>query len=475
VTPLYLAIDQGGHASRAIVFDNTGQPVAQAFREIKTYYPATNCVEHDADALLKSVMDVVADVIAQLGSEAANIQSAGLATQRSSVVCWDSSGKPLTPVLSWQDRRAGQYLARLAPVMQEVRDRTGLFANPHYGASKIKWCLDHVTEVQQAHQRNHLLVGPLASFLLYRLLENKPFVTDPSNGGRTLLLNKETLDWDPFLCDLMAIDPQILPRCVATNYPFGVLKLNDYSIPLNICTGDQGAAIFAQGWPSSEEIYINAGTGAFVQRVLPDEFAVNPNMLTSVVYVSEASRIEVIEGTVNGAGKALDWLQTTLAITDFNEALRQAVRLDQETVIPIFLNGISGVGSPFWVSHMDSHFVGEQAEDSQKLVAVLESIVFLLTKNLNLMGHQNHGLVIYVTGGLSNIDLLCQKLSDLTGFAVQCPKIYEATAQGLAFLLANQGVSWEKNQLFRKKFVPNNNTNLQKRFLEWDNLMKNIR
>jgi len=475
VTPLYLAIDQGGHASRALVFDNTGQQVAQAFREIETYHPAANRVEHDADALLGSVVDVVSDVISQLGSEAASIQSAGLATQRSSMVCWHLSGKPLTPVLSWQDRRATQYLAPLAPVMQEVRDRTGLFVNPHYGASKIKWCLDHVAEVQQANKKNHLLVGPLASFLLYRLLDTQPFVTDPSNGGRTLLMNKASLDWDPFLCDLMAIDPQILPRCVATNYPFGVLKLQGYSIPLNICTGDQAAAIFAQGWPSSEAIYINAGTGAFVQQVLPDDFAVNPNMLTSVVYIAEASRIEVIEGTVNGAGNALDWLQARLAITDFNEALRQAANLGHEAIIPIFLNGISGVGSPFWVSHMDSRFVGEQTAGAQKLVAVLESIVFLLTKNLNLMSHQSPGLVIYVTGGLSNIDLLCQKLSDLTGFSVQCPKFYEATAQGLAFLLAKQALSWKGNQSFRKKFVPNDNAHLQERFLQWDNFMKNIR
>jgi len=475
VTPLYLAIDQGGHASRAIVFDNTGQRVAQAFREIETDHPAIHRVEHEAEALLESVVDVVSEVIAQLGREAASIQSAGLATQRSSVVCWHISGKPLTPVISWQDRRATQYLAPLAPVMQAVRDRTGLFANAHYGASKIKWCLEQVAEVQQAYQQKQLLVGPLASFLLYRLLANKPFVTDPSNGGRTLLLNKERLDWDLFLCNLMAIDPQLLPRCVATNYSFGMLKSNDYSIPLTICTGDQAAAIFAQGWPSSEAIYINVGTGAFVQRVLPDEFSVNPHMLTSVVYCSEASRIEVIEGTVNGAGKAFDWLQATLAITDFGGALRQAVELDYEAVIPIFLNGISGVGSPFWLSHMNSRFVGEQTAGPQKLVAVLESIVFLLTKNLNLMSGQDHRLVIYVTGGLSNIDLLCQKLSDLTGFSVQCPKIYEATAQGLAFLLANPGGAWKQSGSFRKKFAPNENINLQKRFLQWDNLMKSIK
>ncbi len=475
MTPLCLAIDQGGHASRAIVFDNTGQPVAQAFREIETYHPAIHRVEHEAEALLESVVDVVSEVMSQLGSEAASIQSAGLATQRSSVVCWHRSGKPLTPVISWQDRRATQYLAPLAPVMQAVRDRTGLFANSHYGASKIKWCLEHVAEVQQAYQQKHLLVGPLASFLLYRLLANKPFVTDPSNGGRTLLLNKVRLDWDLFLCNLMAIDPQILPRCVATNYPFGMLKFNGYAIPLTLCTGDQAAAIFAQGWPSSEAIYINAGTGAFVQRVLPDEFAVNPNMLTSVVYCSETRRIEVIEGTVNGAGKAFDWLQATLAITDFDRALRQAVELSHETVIPIFLNGISGVGSPYWLSHMDSRFVGEQTGGPQKLVAVLESIVFLLTKNLNLMSRQDHRLVIYVTGGLSNIDLLCQKLSDLIGFSVYCPKIYEATAQGLAFLLANQGGAWKQYGSFRKKFTPNENINLQKRFLQWDNLMKSIK
>ena len=53
-----LALDQGTTSSRAIIFDETGKPVASVQQEFKQHYPQPGWVEHDPDDLWRSQRDV---------------------------------------------------------------------------------------------------------------------------------------------------------------------------------------------------------------------------------------------------------------------------------------------------------------------------------------------------------------------------------------------------------------------------------
>ena len=111
---LFLALDQGGHSSRALVFSASGTLVAAAQVPVATHSPQPGWVEQDPAELLASLRRAIAQAHAALGVHASRVTAAGLATQRSNVVCWDRvSCVSLSPVLSWQDRRAQQWLERL--------------------------------------------------------------------------------------------------------------------------------------------------------------------------------------------------------------------------------------------------------------------------------------------------------------------------------------------------------------------------
>ena len=102
----YLVIDQGGHATRAIVFDESGDVVCGVESAIKTMTPDALKVEHQPDDLMRSIYSVIDQVSQILGDDYQRINRAGLATQRSSIVCWNKkTDEPLSPVISWQDRR----------------------------------------------------------------------------------------------------------------------------------------------------------------------------------------------------------------------------------------------------------------------------------------------------------------------------------------------------------------------------------
>ncbi len=108
---LYLAIDQGGHASRAMVFNASGYIIAQASCPLDAYSAHPAWVEYAADELVAATRMTINEVIKQLASQANKICCAGLITQRSNIVCWNrKSGEPLTAIISWQDLRNAQWI-----------------------------------------------------------------------------------------------------------------------------------------------------------------------------------------------------------------------------------------------------------------------------------------------------------------------------------------------------------------------------
>ncbi|MBI3576187.1 MAG: hypothetical protein HY083_11145 [Gammaproteobacteria bacterium] len=462
--PLYLCIDQGGHASRALVFDGRGALHASLLREVGVRTPSPDRVEQDPEELVASLQAVIAEAVVSLGSRADRIVSAGIATQRSSIVCWDRrTGVALSPVISWQDRRAHEWFGRFSAHASEVHQRTGLRLSAHYGASKLRWCLDHLPAVTAAQREGRLAMGPLASFLLFRLLEEKPLLADPANAARTLLWNIRTMDWDPWLLEQFGVPQEPLPRCVPTHHPFGTLPVNERRIPLTVATGDQSAALFSLGAPQPEAAYINMGTGAFIQRAF-DQTPEAEGLLTGMVYRDTDRTVLVLEGTVNGAGAALQWAEREWGLENLEAHLPGW--LARAGDIPLFLNGVGGLGAPYWSAEFHSRLIGD-GEPWQKAVAVVESIVFLLQTNLELMQKLPPAPArLVVSGGLAHYDGLCQRLSDLSGLALYRPAEHEATARGTAYLLAGFPGDWPEEKP-GTPFEPKQNTGIRQRYQRW--------
>lgn len=469
---LFLAIDQGGHATRAYLFDRRGDVLTHALEKVETLNPREDWVEHDPEEMVSSVECAVKKVFQNIGERAKTIVSAGLSTQRSNTVCWDNeTGRALSPVISWQDRRAASWMEKFSSHNSLVHDKTGLFITAHYGASKLRWCMDNLPDVKEAFEKGSLSWGPMASFLIFRLLEERPLFADPANASRTLLWNVKSLNWDNELLDLFDLPEKPLPSCVPTRYSFGSLNIDGVKIPLKIVNGDQSSALFAYGLPQNNTAYINVGTGAFVQRPFNKYKKALSQLLTSVVLQEKDMATYVLEGTVNGAGSALNQVGSEMEIS--HEKVREQLPewLNRAKSPPLFLNGVSGLGSPFWIPDFESRFIGE-GENREKIVGVIESILFLLQVNLNEM----RKLLappekIFISGGLAMLDGICCKLADLSGIPVYRPEECEATAKGLGYLLA-ESPEWKESRP-GEWFKPGEDPELKSRYERWLNAMKN--
>ncbi|MGZ5074474.1 MAG: FGGY family carbohydrate kinase [Usitatibacter sp.] len=441
--PLYLAIDQGTHASRALVFDRGGAIVSSGEKGIGIARPHPDWAEQDGEEVVASIFEAVAQAVRALGAGASDLAAAGLASQRASAVCWDRrDGRALSPIFSWQDRRAHAWIDELEATHGEsVHRKTGLFLSPHYGASKLRWALDNLPAVRAAIDAGTLAWGPMASFLAFRMLKERPLLADPQCAARTQLWNIHTRDWDPELLALFGLPAGFLPRTMTTCGAWGTLETAGVAVPLTAVNGDQSAAIFAFGSPEADCAYVNIGTSAFVQRALSVFPGYVPRQLTGIILDDGATTLYMVEGNVNGAGTALEWLSGELGVDDLLETLPAWMERPSSQA-PLFLNGIAGLGGPFWQAEFESRFVGE-GEPWQKGVAVVESIAFLLQANIDHMApYVSAPRRMRVSGGVSRLDGLCRKLASLSGLAVHRRDDPEASARGIAYLAAGRPAQW---------------------------------
>jgi glycerol kinase len=468
---LILAIDQGTHSTRAVIFDAQGRQQVMAQQAIELQVQDNVRVEQSPNQILKSMQQVMGQVLRHPAIASGRVRHAGLATQRSSILAWTrDEGVALSPVLSWQDRRGATLIPALAQQAGDIRRRTGLRLSAHYGASKLQWLLENLPALATAQEQQNLIMGPLASYLLQHLLAGKPTLVDDANASRTLLWNLDSHDWDDALLKLFGIPHQVLPGCCPILYDYG-LTASD-GIPLRAVNGDQTAALYAQGNPPETTITVNIGTGAFVLMPITDP-ANCPDALLAGLSRSNATTCDYYaEGTVNGAAAALDWAAQRYRLHDWFRQL--PVWLEQVAAPPVFLNSVGGLGAPWWCPGPAPRFLTEPETPAAAMAAVVESILFLVQVNIEMLRSRAPGVeAIRISGGLASLDVLCQKLANLSGLAVQRPEQTEATARGIAWLAAGCPEAWSEEGM-GMTFIPGEDAKLRERYKRFTKVIKSI-
>ncbi|MFQ5642496.1 MAG: FGGY family carbohydrate kinase [Thiogranum sp.] len=429
-----LAIDQGTHASRALLLDQDGQVVARSLHPVSLARPRPGQVEQDAEQLLTATQAAVREVLQTLtGAQRGAVCACGISTQRSTVMSWQANGTALSAALSWQDTRGARQTGRLRNRAAAIRALSGLPLSAHYGASKLHWLYRLPDRPPGAR------LGPLAGFLLQRLTREHRYAVDHSNAQRMQLLDIHTLEWSPQLADWFNVPLDRLPPCHPVQHAYGTLA--ESGVPVTALCGDQNAAWFGSGRPDRNTALVNLGSGAFILAARAGA-AAPAELLSSIAFSDQAHCEYLLEGTVNGAGSALQWLQSQWPDEDIRSGLPRW--LEQVSDPPLFLNSVGGLGSPWWCQGPEPGFVPahDTPDTARAAVAVTESILFLVRYNLEIMQQHQAITRLRVSGGLSQLDALCRKLANLTGLPLQRADDPEASARGIAWLAAGRPGNW---------------------------------
>ena len=194
-----MALDAGTTSNRCILFNRSGEMCSIAQKEFTQYFPKPGWVEHDADEIWSTILEVARQALANVGANASDIASIGITNQRETTVVWDRhSGEPVYNAIVWQCRRTSEYADSLKEkgLTETIRNKTGLVIDAYFSGTKLKWILDNVKGVRERAEKGDLLFGTVETWLIWKLTKGQVHATDYSNASRTMLFNINTLEWD---------------------------------------------------------------------------------------------------------------------------------------------------------------------------------------------------------------------------------------------------------------------------------------
>jgi glycerol kinase len=470
---LIVALDQGSSSSRAVLFDLKGRVVASASRPVKTRRPKAGWAEHDANELATTLEASLDAVLSKLAPKD-RVLGAGLAVQRSTIVfCDRTSFKPVAPAPSWMDGRAAEFVSGLQDRQGEVHGLSGLYATPYYSAPKIRWFLDREPKVRALADAGKLLCAPVSTFVAARLTKGAVVAADPTCAQRTLLMNLDTMSWDPGLLALLGLSAEILPSIRPSSGDWGVIERKGHKFPLLATVGDQQSAAIGLGASSEGEAVANYGTGAFLLRHTGPRPERAPGLLSSVAATSGALRGYYLEGTVHAAGTSFEWLRDNLGLMKDAKAIDAAFKRSKKRVLA--LPAIGGLGAPRWDYKTKTAFFGldSQTTGDDLVRAVAEGLCMLVADAAAVMTAAGSPVTrARVAGGLSLSDAMMSFQADALGAVLQRRKEVEATALGAAILAAKAAGVPDADKMsdakVEKTFSPTSDETVRaKRRSEW--------
>jgi len=439
-----MALDAGTTSNRCILFNEKGEMCSVAQKEFTQYFPKPGWVEHDAEEIWSTQLEVAQEAMKNLGVTAADIAAIGITNQRETTIVWDkNTGEPIHHAIVWQCRRTSEYCDSLKEkgLVDKIRSKTGLVIDAYFSGTKVRWLLENVPGAREKAEKGELLFGTVETWLIWKLTKGKVHVTDYSNASRTMLFNINELKWDDEILAELNIPKSMLPEAKPSSCVYGEADPQFFGGPIKIggAAGDQQAALFGQTCFTPGEAKNTYGTGCFLLMNTGEKPVFSKNGLVTTIAWGLDGKVEyALEGSIFVAGASIQWLRDEMRLVDSSPDSEYMARKVQDTngcyVVPAF----TGLGAPHWDQYARGTIVGiTRGVNKYHIIrATLESMAYQVNDVLQAM-KADSGInlaALKVDGGASANNLLMQMQADISGAPVNRPMCVETTAMGAAYL-----------------------------------------
>ena len=462
--PKYImALDSGTTSNRCILFDKAGNICSVAQKEFTQYFPQPGWVEHDADEIFSTQLEVAKLAMQNIGAVASDIAAIGITNQRETTIVWNkNTGRPICKAIVWQCRRTAPYCDRLRSegLTETIRAKTGLVIDPYFSGTKIRWILENIPGAREQAHRGELLFGTVETWLIWKLTGGKVHVTDYSNASRTMLFNINTLEWDPEILGKLDIPASMLPEPKPSSCLYGYSDASFFGAPIPIAgaAGDQQAALFGQVCFKPGDSKCTYGTGAFLlmNTGFSPIFSGN-GLVTTIAWGLNGKVTYALEGSIFVAGAAIQWLRDELRFIESAGDSEYMARKVPDTngcyVVPAF----TVLGAPYWDAYARGAIVGlTRGINKYHIVrAALDSIAYQTDDVLKAM-EADSGIrlsALKVDGGAAANNYLVQSQADISGAPVLRPRCVETTAMGAAYLAGLAVGYWKDTDEIRQNWA----------------------
>lgn len=439
-----MSLDAGTTSNRCIIFDHNGTVCGMAQKEFTQHFPAPGWVEHDAEEIFTTQLEVARAALQNAGIAPSDISAIGITNQRETTVVWNkNTGRPIYNAIVWQCRRTADYCQELVRDgwQAPIREKTGLVVDPYFSATKIRWILESVPKARELAEQGDLLFGTVETWLIWKLTGGRIHVTDYSNASRTMLFNINQLDWDEELMRKLNIPRSMLPDAVPSSQVYGYTDAEFLGAPIPIAgaAGDQQAALFGQTCFTPGDCKCTYGTGAFLLMNTGNTPMQSEHGLVSTIAWGIKDQVTyALEGSIFVAGAAIQWLRDELGVIASSSDSEYLAKSVDSTDGCYFVPAFTGLGAPYWNPYAKGILVGLSRGTNKKHItrATLDSITYQVNDVLlSMESDANMPLgTLKVDGGAAANNYLAQTQADISNLPVQRPRCVETTALGAAYL-----------------------------------------
>jgi xylulokinase len=441
---LFIGLDVGTTATKALLFDLDGRVLASATCGYRLLTPQPDWVEQDPEEIWQAVVKALRSITRECGPHD-HLVALGQSSQGGTTIPVDARGGPLHQAFSWMDQRAG-------PEAEQVRAAWGAEALQHLTGWPLMsgLPLNHIAwyrrncPVEFAATARLLFVN---DFIGQRLTGQ--YCMNPSDASITQLMNLATGDWDNRLLEVAGIERRqlspIQPSSTAvglltqsaseaTGLPPGMLVVNG--------AHDQYCAAVGTGVTRPGQVLLSCGT-AWVTLAVPESLEVGLHSGLAISRHAVENRWGAIR-SLGGVGASLEWLldnvwggaQAGAERGQLYQALNAGVaRVSAGAEGVLFLPLAGGHAAGYGSAR--GGFLNLALEHSRDHLAraVMEGTVFELRwaiEEMRAKGIQVTKLVM--VGGAAKSSAWPQIVADVLGISVAMPEVKDAAACGAAIL-----------------------------------------
>jgi glycerol kinase len=461
-----IALDQGTTSSRAMVFNHQGGVEAVVQKEHEQIYPKPGWVEHDPKEIWARCQEVIDEAVEKVGASRDDIAALGITNQRETTVVWDrNTGEPVMNAIVWQDTRTDKLVDELSADGGQDRFRTkvGLPLATYFSGPKVRWILDNVDGARAKAEAGDLCFGNIDTWCIWNLTGGTNgglHITDVTNASRTMLMDLETLSWDPDIASTIGVPMSMLPEIHASSEVYGEVKTGSLTgIQIAGDLGDQQAATFGQACFDAGDAKNTYGTGNFMLLNTSTEAVQSESgLLTTACYkIGDEPAVYALEGSIAITGALVQWLRDNLKMIKAAPEVEELAQSVEDNgglyIVPAF----SGLFAPYWKSNARGVFAGltRYVTAGHIARAALEATAFQTREVMDAM-EADSGVTLTelkVDGGMVANDLLMQFQADILGVPVIRPVVAETTALGASYAAGLAVGFWSSTQEVRDNWA----------------------
>ena len=444
-----LVLDIGTSGLRAALVNHDGGIVDYDYVANPPTTPFPGLVEFDPLEIYAKSIAALTRVVER--NPHFHVAALGIANQRASTIAWNKhTGEPLGPGIGWQDLRT---------VMECITAKSehDIHLAPNQTATKAAWLLKNAaSNVDSAD----VCIGTIDAWITWKLTAEKAFVTDHTNAAVTGLVDVNTVDWDPRVCEVLEIPVACLPRVVASNEIVGHIQGNGVldGIALASRIGDQQASLVGQGCIAPGDTKITFGTGGMLDMVTgaaaPTEARRTPHGTFPIVAFSTSGDTPTvhwgIEAVMLSAGTNVEWLCDDMNLISTPQESGEVAASVSSTDGVTFVPALLGLGTPEWDYGARGTLSGITRGTTAPHVvrAVLDGIAQRGADLLDaaIADVSSRGIDrpsrIRLDGGMSRNSTFVAMLADAIGTPIEVSEVTEATTLGAAYLSGVSAGVW---------------------------------